>query len=371
MKPILPPLWVWAARDALRRPGESLLSAVAVASLVTTLAAALLLAQGLGATTETVLEGGPSLVVRRVGPGGWAPIPLTALDRVRAVRGVTRATPRTWGFVRRDDTAVTVVAAHGSDMPTRKAMVGPAFDLEFGDVITLEGVEVRSFEVDESLPPSYGMVAHDLVVVAPSEARTLLGLEKGTASDLALWVFHDSEMDAIRPDLERALPFPVKITTLTERLGAERTRIDRTAGIRTALLVPALLALALLTVAATRIQLGTRGDIGLLKAMGWRTADVVRLHTFRGLVIALPAMAAGWAAAYILVFVGGATWAGRLLFDWGGTAPPHLTLDPAGALLTLVEVGGLVLAPWLAAVVLPALRSSATDPEQWLRGEGT
>jgi hypothetical protein len=37
--------------------------------------------------------------------------------------------------------------------------------------------------------------------------------------------------------------------------------------------------------------------------------------------------------------------------------------------LTLLEVTGLVLAPWLAAVTLPALRSATADPELWLRGE--
>ena len=51
----------------------------------------------------------------------------------------------------------------------------------------------------------------------------------------------------------------------------------------------------------------------------------------------------------------------------GGTSPVTL----AGTLVTgnAEILGGLVLAPWLAAVLLPALRSAVTDPEQWLRGE--
>jgi cell division protein FtsX len=139
--------------------------------------------------------------------------------------------------------------------------------------------------------------------------------------------------------------------------------------LRVASLIPALLALVLLVVAAVRIQLGSRRDVGLLKALGWTTAEIARHQLFRALVIALPATAIGWAAAYALVFVWRASWAGVLLFGWTASPPPQLTLDPAGALLTLLLVGGLVLAPWLAAVLLPTLRSAVTDPEQWLRGE--
>jgi lipoprotein-releasing system permease protein len=377
VKRALASLWIWAARDALRRPGEALLSASAIAALVTVLSTALLLAQGLATTTRTVVQAGPSLVVRRVGPGGWEPMPLTALDKLRAVRGVTRARPRTWGLVRWRGQTVTVVGVSTPkggapvDWPAPaagKAIVGPGLDLLTGDFVELDGVVRRTLEVQRALPASAGLIAHDIVLVPLPDARALLGLGATSASDVALDVFHAGEARAIRPDLSAALSFPLRITTREESLGALRVRIERASGVRFALLIPALLALALLTLAATRLQLGSRRDIGLLKVLGWDSGDVLRLQVFRALVIALPATAAGWSLAYLLVFVWGARWAGTLLFGWTGPAP-RLILDPTGALLTMLQVAGLVLAPWLAAVVLPALRSAVIDPEQWIHGE--
>ena len=377
MKPALPALWVWAARDVLRRPGEALLVGVAVAALVALLATGLLLTQGLENSAEDALDGAPSLVIRRLGPEGWAPMPTTALERVRNVRGVTRASARVWGVVRWQDMTVTVVAdsSDSSDPPAPpappppgEAVVGPAFGLRAGDILTLHGRSERTLRVREALPESAGLVAHDVVLLHEADARSLLGLPAESASDLAVWVFHDEEMDAIRPDLERSLSFPVHITTRRESLGATKAELQRAAGLETLLLAPALLALALLVVAMTRIQWGARRDIGLLKALGWRTAEVLRLHVLRALVIGLPALAVGWGVAYALVFVSGGGWAGTLLFGWSGV-PPRLALRPTGALITLLEVGGLVLAPYLAAVLFPALRSATTDPEEWLRGE--
>lgn len=375
-------LWLWAARDALRRPGESLLTALAIASLVAVAGATLLLAEGLTRSAEQVLSSGPALVVRRVGAAGWAPMPEGALKRARAVRGVTGGEARLWGVVRVGERAVTMVGVDASTAhPGRRALgaplvaprageaiAGPALGVSAGAFLTAQGAVSRRLKVTRVLPREDGLTAHDVLLVAREDARALLGLPSGMASDLALYVYHPGEAEALRAELAAALPFTVAITTRRESSSALRARVARLAGWRSVLLVPALLALALLTLAIARVQLGGRREIGLLKALGWTSAEVLRLHVFRALVIGLPALALGWALAYGLVFVSGARWAGTLLLGWSGRAP-FLVLDAGGAVLTLLEVGGVVLAPWLVAVVLPALRSVTTDPEQWLRGE--
>ncbi len=366
--------WTWAARDLLRRPGEALLSALALAAVGLLLALSLLLTRGLELTTAAVLDGGPSLLVRRVGPGGWAPMPAGSVEEARKVRGATRVHARSWGVVRLQDRAVTVMAADDLTTGVRSlrpgdCVVGPGLGLEPGTRVQLEGASRAVLRVVEVLPLESGLVAHDLVFTAPADARALLGLPGGASSDLAIWTFHEAEVDALRADLARAFPHPVRIESSREARGAALGRIERLAGLRTLALIPALLALGLLALAVARSQRAGRADIGLLRSLGWRAADIVRLQLFRGLLVALPALALAWASAYWLVFGAGLGGLGTLLMGWDG-APPFLSLDPAGALLTLLEVGALVLGPWLAAILIPALGSAAVDPEEWLRGEG-
>jgi ABC-type lipoprotein release transport system permease subunit/YHS domain-containing protein len=225
------------------------------------------------------------------------------------------------------------------------------------------------FMVRRTLPAAQGLVDHDLVFMHQGDARSLLGLAPNTSSDLAVWVFLDSEMEAIQPDLRAALSFPAAITTRRESLGASKAQIERAAGRRTTLLGPALLALVLLASAAVRIQHGGRGEMGLLKSLGWTTSDLVRLHSFRALLIGAPAVCVGWTLAYAVVFLPELGWASSWVTG-SIEASPNLMLTADGAALTLIEVGSMALAPYLAAVVFPVLRLAGTDPERWLRGEG-
>lgn len=370
MRPGLPVLWTWAARDLLRRPGEALLAAAALSSLAIVCTTLLLFAGGVEATTRRVLEEAPDLVVRRVDAGGWAPMPESALARARSVRGVTLARARHWGPARVRGRTVTIVGA-SAELPAPRpgrALLGPGLTWQAGEMIEVDAARRRSFEVEGTLPPSVGIVAHDLIVVTTADARSLLGLAPGTASDLAVWVFHEGEAAAIGPDLARAIPFPVRFARKGDSFAAETAQVARLAGLRLALLVPALLALALLTAAITRAQLGARRDIGLMKALGWGTREIVRLHLCRALIIGAPAFAASWGIAYALVFVWRAPWMSGLIFGWTGPAP-RLTLDPGGAIAILSEVTAFLGAPWLVGMVLPALRIATAEPEQWLHGE--
>jgi ABC-type lipoprotein release transport system permease subunit len=200
----------------------------------------------------------------------------------------------------------------------------------------------------------------------PDDARRLLGIPPGYASDLAVTVFHEGEAEAVCPDLAAALPWPVRITTRTDALGRQLTLTGRWGGVAGAALIPALLALALLIVASVRQTVGRRRDIGLLKALGWTTPDIVRLQLYQALFIGLPAAAVGMAAAHALIFWPGADWLGFLLPAWE-TRPPRLYLHPSGSLSVMLQVAALALIPYLTAVLWPAIRLAATDPEAFLR----
>lgn len=370
MRLSLPTRWVWAAREALRRPWEALLAAGAMFAFVVVFATALLLTQGLQDTGELILAQSPSLVLRRLGAGGWEPVPTAAVEPLQGVRGVTRAQARVWGVVRSGEQAVTVIGAQGGDGPARgQALAGGALEAPVGPK-ALQGVGgALQVEVVRSLPRELDVALGDVVLLHPEDARLLLGLAPGAASDLAVWVRHESEEGAIGPELERAVGFPVAITTRGQALGATRGALQGVASQRTVLLLPALLALILLAAAAALGQRKARADVGLLKALGWTARDIVGLHAARALVVGLPSVALGWAVAYGLVFWSGLGWAGAWLWGWS-TSPPLLQLSAGGAALVLLEVGGLVLAPWLVAALLPALASAQADPEQWLRGQG-
>jgi hypothetical protein len=400
---------LWAGRDLLRRPGSAVLFGACLAVLAAVTAVPLLLIQAVDDTAQVLLADSPSLILRRVDAGGWRALPAgEAIERARRVPGVTRARSRIWGVVRGPDGPVTLIGlpgplapggttegevrrpdalgstgdeAHGpwpeigalrpwlQGLPPGGAVVGPALATTHRDgLLELRGVETLQLDVIGTLGPATSMAAHDLVVVGASDARRLLGLAAGEASDLAVDVFHQSEESAIVPDLAAAFPWPVHIRQKSETLGWYATGVGRRGGIAMLALMPALLGLVLLVVAAWRDGLTRRREVGLLKALGWTTGDVLALRLLRAAFLGLPAVVVGLVAAYQLVFWPGGSWIGEILLGWPHH-PVELTLHLGSAGLVLLEVGVVILLPWFAAALWPVLRTATNQPEQLLAEE--
>ena len=375
------PLWIWSARDILRHPLEALLLGSALAALIAIAGGALLLTQALSETSIRLLKEAPSLVVRRLSSGGWAPLPVAeSLEAASSVTGVTEAAPRIWGVVNGPETPVTVI---GVDTPAREAspqqdilplprkgeaVVGPGVFSEVPQPsVRLNGQRSLEFKVTGMLAPQTGMAAHDLVLLDKDDARQLLGLPPGFASDLAIDVFHDEEESAIVPDLVEAFPWPVRVTTRSDAIGMVSAGLAQRGGIAMMMLLPATLALALLMAGASRDRPGRRSEIALLKALGWTTTDLVRHHMFRMLLICLPAGMLGMLIAYLLVLWPGVSWIGAFLLGWE-SSPPSLYLDAPGAVLVLIEVAAIVISPVLAATLWSVMKSAAADPLDFLEG---
>jgi hypothetical protein len=345
-------------------------------------ASGLLLSQALTATTIRLLDQGPDLVVRRVNPGGWQPVHTQDAALALTVPGITAARLRIWGTVKAADQTVTVVAADDAairDMALPETMHPPAP----GEAIAGQGVILSKTDAHLSLtgatdlvlrviqrfPVRSDLATYDLVMLHPRDIRTLLGLGPDQASDLALSVFHPEEATALQPDLARAFPWPVHITTRLDTRKAYAAAFGRQGGLGSLLYVPAALALVLMTAAVIRQQMGDRARMGLLKALGWTGRDILALQMAKVLLVSLPAVALGLVAAYGLVYGPTQSWVGRLLLGWEAT-PPLLYLDAGYAAPIFLEVIGMLLVPLWAAVLTASLGLASSDPQDLLNRGG-
>lgn len=384
------PLWLWAARDLIRHPFEAILMALALISLIVVAGVPLLLSQAISVTAYRLLDNGPSMVVRRVVAGNWNPIPSEeAVHSAKSVTGVLSAEPRIWGVVTGPEKALTIMGIQKSDVkhpeiflrsiekpgPGEAVIGSGVLDLplsgEMGnELILINGRRKVYVKVKSMLSGRESMLVHDMVLLHEKDARHLLELEEGFASDLAINVFHDQEINAVIPDLVKAFPWPVAITTKQETLKMYTASGDRRAGLIYVALVPSLLAMALVVSVGYR---GTRSkcyEAGLLKALGWTTQDIVSFFMFKSALIAFPALAMGMAAAYVLVYWPGISWPGYLFFGWQNN-PPGLYLDSTGSIRILIQLAGGVLVPYLISNLWPAIENAMADPHELLQSEGT
>lgn len=379
MKPRLSfPLFAWSVRDISRYPIETIILFLSITSLITILGTALLLSQALSTTADLILKDSPTIVVRRVNPVGWSALPSQESIRLaRSVPGVLQAEVRIWGTATSPEGAVTVFGFDGSHrlgsftsslpLPNRgEAVLGAGVTKAEGHgFIQLTSHTTLNFKIIETLNSKTSLVAHDLVLVNPDDARQLFGIADGFASDLIVDVFHETEADAILPDLSKVFPWPVRMTTRKEAIGTYVSAAARRSGIIYITIIPGMLALALIVVGVVKSQIVQSCNVGLYKAFGWTTSNIFHMQFLKALIIGIPAVTAGMVASYALVFWPGASWPGSLFFGWNDTPPP-LFLNASGAFLVLIEMVGLIFLPYLAAVLWPALLAAIADPQDFL-----
>lgn len=362
------PMLVWAAREIQRRPGRTMLLFAALASLVFMVASVLLFGQALDTTWTRLMAKAPDLIVRRIDAGGWAPLPIdAAMARVKGIPGVLDPTPRLWGVAAAGTMPVTVVTAANvlpTDALTRvivpakgQAVVGQArFPVGTDKRLTLTARETMTFNIVGTLPADTGLATHDLVWLTPGDARRLLGIPAGHASDLAVRLFRPEEIQALAAELAAAFPWPVTVTDRNAAAIGYRTRAIRTGTLRMLVALPA--GLALLLIVAGTLTGGRDPHQRLLRAMGWTTADLLRLQLAGALIVALPAIMVGLAAAYAVVFWPPAAGITALWLS-DGRHLPALVLSRDGSLVVMLTIAGLVGLPYLAAVFLTTLRGAA------------
>lgn len=350
----------FAARRIRLRPVRWLMLACAL-TLVTFLSSTTMLAlSAIEATSTRIIRAGPALVVSRVDAGGWAAIAVSHAHRIQSIPGVESATPRVWGVLP-GPPAVTVMTS--SSVAQGHAEVGTGVGAKAGELLVLRGLDgtVHELRVDRSIEEAADVVGYDLVLLHATDARTLLLIPGGSATDIAIESARDEENDALVTEIARVIDHPVRVTTRAQMLGAYRSQLGRAGTLSFIVLVPSILGLLLLAGITASGGDHARADVGKLKLVGWTTGEVVTLHAIEMGFVAFVSVGIGLTTAYAGLFgLDGVTIVTTLL-GWEANGPA-LVLSTEGAIVTMLIIGASVLLPCLVAAAIPSLRLSSTDP---------
>ena len=364
------------ALASLRRRSLKNWAIIAVyAFTVAVVASVLLLTRAIREEAAQLLVGAPELTVQRVVGGRHAPIPVTHGEVIGRLPGVVGVEARYWGYTYDavTDSTITVMGLGPGDaelalvdgrLPTKAtecavgAGVAAMWGAEVGGEVILVDAATTGvlYEVVGTFTSPSDILTNDLVVMTAGEAAFFLGLPDGMATDLAVRVANPSEVDTVAGKVKRAFPDSRPIT---------RAEVLRTYD---AVLSGALIAFVILAWdKATGLSAEERREIGILKAVGWDTGDVLELKIWEGLVISLTSFLLGMIAALVHVFILGAPMLTPVLRGWSVLFPelrptPHV--DP----YMLLAIGFLTIVPYVAATVAPSWKAAVTDPDAVVRG---
>lgn len=375
---------------SLARKWRKFVSLIFIYTLTVALfASVIFFADAIRKEARTVLADLPELWIQRLAGGRLIPLKTHILDSLKNMRGVKSVHGRIWGYWFDGATGAvfTVVAADTTlsglphtdslrqklSLDTGKILIGSGLaelrNLATGDFLSLTdiGAETFQFEIAGELPPQTALLSRDLIVMHPRDARKVLQYADDELTDAAVRIRNPAEVpnigkkiDLLFPDL-RVVAKPQLIATY-EALFGWRGGLIMYGGLFTLL--------AFLTLAWERASGYGREDrleLGILKACGWQTDEVLRLKIIEGLLISFTATASGIILAWLHVFFADAYLIKPLMAGWS-VLYPSFRLAPNTETSSLAFILLLSVVPYLAATLVPAWKSAVTDPAEIVQG---
>jgi len=194
----------------------------------------------------------------------------------------------------------------------------------------------------------------------------LFGVPEGFTTDLVLTIRNQRESPTIADKIVRALPDTRPISR-EEILRTYSSLFDWRSGYMIVLLSGAILAFFIFAWdKATGLSAEEKNEIGILKAVGWDTSDVLMMKFWEGNVISLTAFLMGVIGAYIHVYFASAPLFEHALKGWA-ILYPTFRLTPTVHADQLAILFSLTVLPYALSTIVPTWKVSVTDPDAVMR----
>ena len=360
---------------SLRRRWRKNAAVVGVYALVIfTLASVVFLTQSLTQESVASLQSSPEIMVQRLSAGRHGLSPATDAAALAQITGVGAVVPRRWAYLTDPATGETLLIRVGEvgRLGDHEALAGEDFlrrrGVAVGGSLALRGRagEPVTLTVTGLAEAATRLESAALLTVSEAAFRVLSGMPDGQAMDLALRVRNRRELPTIAAKIAESHPAARPI--IRDELVRTYTSLFnwRSGVIVAALLVPVLAFILFAWDKAAGLSPDERREIGILKAIGWETADVILLKSYEAATVSLAAFVLGSGLAIAVLASPRPFAALPALLGWS-TLYPAFRPAPALGAYQVATLFFLTVFPYLVATIVPAWRAGTMDPDLVMR----
>ena len=342
--------------------------------LVFLFASVLLLSQGLRREAALLLQDAPEVIVQKLSVGRHDLLPAAWLDTLRQIRGVSSAQGRLWGYYY--DPAIkanyTLMAAPERHLATGEILIGAALartrQIGISDYLSLrtangQPLPLKIIGVLESVSE---LLSADLLLMSEADFRQLFQLTPDLYTDAVLSVRNPREARTVANKISLALPNSRPILR-AEILRTYDAVFHWREGVLFLILSTLLLAFLILAWdRAAGLSAEEKREIGILKAIGWETRDILSMKLWEGTLLSLTAFLIGYLLAWWQIFHGGARLFAPVLKGWA-VLYPDFQLTPSIDLQQILILLAVTVLPYIIATLIPSWRAAIIDPDAAMR----
>jgi len=358
-----------------------------------------------------ILKGAPEIVVQKIVAGRHDLFPVSYIDTIKNIRGVAAVESRLWGYYYdslvsanytlltppgngnfvdtiKSSAKTTVVENESGDEKSKPLFELGGAVLEPGTLIIGNGIarlrnigkgdympfrafdgNVMNFKIAGTLSSQSELVSSDLMLITGEDFRKLFGIDNSFVTDVTVAVNNPSEVEMVASKIRKRLPEARPIIR-DEILRTYDSIFNWRGGMMIVIFSAAVLAFVIFAWdKASGLSAGERREIGILKAVGWETSDVIQMKFWEGAMISLTAFFTGVILAYVHVFFTGSIVFEPALKGWSSLYP-NFELTPFVNLEQLTTLFFLTVVPYTVATIVPIWRAATIDPDSAMRFTG-
>lgn len=368
----------FAVASLMRRKGKNGGLLAVYTLLIFTLGSLMLFGAAIRHEATAALDGAPEITAQAMRMGRHDLANRADLDRLGKLRGAHQPEGRLWGYLF-DSTSAANYTLQVPPAADTAHTVAP------GEAIVGEGVarmrklapggylflvspagKFLKAKVKTVLPVASALVSSDLVLISEADFRTFFQLPPDVFTDIVIRVNNPQEIATVVGKAALKLP-GFRFVTRGDLLRTYEAVFSWREGVLLAFLAAALFAFAILAWdKASGLSAEERREIGILKAIGWETRDVIAMKLWEGGLISLTAFLAGVVLAYAHVFLFSASLIEPVLKGWA-TLYPRFPLAPSIDVLQMATLAFFTTIPYMAAILVPVWRTATADPDTVMR----
>jgi len=358
----------------LRRKGKNLSLLLVYTLVVFILSSVIFFSVAIRHEAKEVLQSAPQLVVQRMVAGRYELMPETYIEKISGIRGVGKIKSRLWGYYYHPASQAnyTILTDYEFEHGDDSAVVGNGVMRTWEPrepkqlYISTHDGDLAILSVAGLIKPETELMSADLIVVSVAAFRNIFGIPEGMVTDLALTVRNETECPIIAEKINFALP-DTRAVSREEMIRTYSALFDLRSGYIVVILSMSVLAFFIFAWdKATGLSAQEKAEIGILKALGWDTADVLLMKFWEGAIISVTAFLSGVMLAYLHVFLAHATLFEHAMKGWA-TLYPDFTLKPTVDLFQLATLFFLTVFPYSLITILPTWRAASADPDAVMR----
>jgi len=377
----------------LRRKWKILFLMLLFSYLVFLFSSVLLLTGAIKNEAKKGVRALPDITIQRLTAGRQVPIPAAYGEKLREVFGIEEIEPRIWGYyfvastqanytilgydnerdAWKDLGRIVLQGTNGVSLGEGEAILGEGIlkdrYLRLGQTLSLDtpSQTTKSFQVVGAFKGVTNLLTYDVILLNQRDAREILGVEEGFVTDFSVYISNKNEITTVAKKIMQILP-GTRVVIKNQLARTYDMVYSWRSGFTLITLLGCLFAFAMMVwERASGLSAEEKREIGILKATGWDTSDILIMKSWEGLGISFTSFVAGLIGSYVFTFVLGAPLLKSLILGWSVLYPPF-TFTPSVSLDQILVLLSLTVVPYLIATVIPSWRAATVDPDTVIRG---